>query len=97
MREEYERRRKEGVPCLAELEAAAADARTVKLALGGGHGRRFPDRAELEAARKRCDELEEKASALEEGIVEMRRELIGVRMLLLEWSQRARGHEVLRL
>jgi hypothetical protein len=95
VKEVYERRRKEGVPCMAELEAAAADGRMVKCALTTG-GRHLPEAA-VAAARKRCDELEEKMFVLEESIGELHRELIGVRMVLLEWSQRERGHEVLRL
>ncbi|KAK1646344.1 hypothetical protein QYE76_064149 [Lolium multiflorum] len=94
VKEVYERRRKEGVPCMAELEVAAADGRTVKCALTTG-GRHLPEAA-VSAARKRCDDLEEQVYILEESIGELHRELIGVRMVLLEWSQRARGHEVLR-
>uniref|UniRef100_A0ACD5ZXT8 Uncharacterized protein n=1 Tax=Avena sativa TaxID=4498 RepID=A0ACD5ZXT8_AVESA len=95
VKELYERRRKEGVPCMVELEDAAADGRTVKCALTTG-GRHLPE-ATIAAARRRCDELEEKVFVLEESIGELHRELIGVRMVLLEWSQRERGHEVLRL
>uniref|UniRef100_A0ACD5W7A6 Uncharacterized protein n=1 Tax=Avena sativa TaxID=4498 RepID=A0ACD5W7A6_AVESA len=95
VKEVYDRRRKEGVPCMAELEVAAADGRTVKCALMTTGGRSLPEAA-VAAARKRCDELEEKVSVLEESIGELHRELIGVRMVLLEWSQRARGPEVLR-
>ncbi|KAK1646314.1 hypothetical protein QYE76_064119 [Lolium multiflorum] len=95
VKEVYERRRKEGVPCMAELEAAATDGRAVKSALTTG-GRHFPEAA-VAAARRRCDELEENVFVLEESIDELHRELIGVRMVLLEWSQRERGHEVLRL
>ncbi|CAM0874930.1 unnamed protein product [Alopecurus aequalis] len=95
VKEVYERRRKEGVPCMAELEAAAADGRTVKCALTTG-SRHLPE-ATVAAARRRCDELEENVFVLEESIGELHRGLIGVRMVLLEWSQRARGHEVLRL
>ncbi|KAM0909571.1 hypothetical protein ACQ4PT_014735 [Festuca glaucescens] len=94
VKEVYERRRKEGVPCMAELEVAAADGRTVKCALTTG-GRHLPEAA-VSAARKRCDELEEKVVMLEQSIGELHRELIGVRIVLLEWAQRARGHEVLR-
>jgi hypothetical protein len=52
--------------------------------------------AAVAAARTRCDELESKVFVLEQSIGELHRELIGVRMVLLEWSQKARGHEVLR-
>ncbi|KAF7048024.1 hypothetical protein CFC21_056847 [Triticum aestivum] len=95
VKDEYERRRKEGVPCMAELDAAAADGRTVKSALTTG-GRHLSETA-VAAAKRRCDELEDKVSVLEESIGELHRELISVRMVLLEWSQSARGHEVLRL
>uniref|UniRef100_R7W2J3 Uncharacterized protein n=1 Tax=Aegilops tauschii TaxID=37682 RepID=R7W2J3_AEGTA len=95
VKDEYERRRKEGVPCMAELDAAAADGRTVKSALTTG-GRHLSETA-VAAAKRRCDELEDKVSVLEETIGELHRELISVRMVLLEWSQSARGHEVLRL
>ncbi|CAM0144672.1 unnamed protein product [Urochloa decumbens] len=91
VREEYERRRKDGVPCMAELDAAAATARAVRCAVAGG--RRCPETV-MEAARRRCDELEEAAAAFEEKVGELHRELIAVRMVLLE---RARGHEFLRL
>jgi hypothetical protein len=48
------------------------------------------------AARRRCDELEEKVFVLDEKVGELHRELIGVRMVLLEWSQAARGHQLLK-
>ncbi|CAL4994304.1 unnamed protein product [Urochloa decumbens] len=91
VREEYERRRKEGVPCMAELDAMAAAARAVRCAVAGG--RRCPETV-LAAARRRCDELEETVAAFEEKVGELHRELIAVRIVLFE---RARGHEVLRL
>ncbi|KAF0895193.1 hypothetical protein E2562_008533 [Oryza meyeriana var. granulata] len=94
LKEEYERRRKEGVPCMAELDAAAAAGRTVQRAVAAG--RQCPDSA-VAAARRRCDELEEKVFVLDEKVGELHRELIGVRMVLLEWSQTARGHQLLKL
>ncbi|CAO2141302.1 unnamed protein product [Urochloa humidicola] len=94
VREEYERRRKEGVPCMAELEGMAAAARAVRCAVAGG--RRCPETV-MAAARTRCDEMEEAVAAFEEKVGELYRELIAVRMVLLERAQRARGHEVLRL
>ncbi|CAN6362679.1 unnamed protein product [Urochloa humidicola] len=94
VREEYERRRKEGVPCMAELEAMAAAARAVRCAVAGG--RRCPETV-MAAARRRCDELEETVAAFEEKVGELHRELIAVRIVLLERAQRARGHELLRL
>ncbi|CAN6380984.1 unnamed protein product [Urochloa humidicola] len=94
VREEYERRRKDGVPCMAELEAMAAAARAVRCAVTGG--RRCPE-AVMAAARRRCDELEETVAAFEEKVGELHRELIAVRIVLLERAQRARGHELLRL
>lgn len=95
VKEEYERRRKEGVPCMAELEAAAAAGRAVQRAVAAA-GLHCPETASA-GARRRCDELEETVFALEEKVGELHRELFAVRMVLLEWSQRARGHEVLRL
>ncbi|RLM58695.1 uncharacterized protein C2845_PM18G03720 [Panicum miliaceum] len=94
VREEYDRRRKDGVPCMAELEAVAAAGRAVRCAVAGG--RRCPETVAA-AARRRCDELEETVSAFEEKVGELHRELIAVRMVLLERAQRARGHELLRL
>ncbi|CAL4994305.1 unnamed protein product [Urochloa decumbens] len=94
VREEYERRRKEGVPCMAELDAMAAAARAVRCAVAGG--RRCPETV-LAAARRRCDELEEAVAAFEEKVGELHRELIAVRMVLLERAQTQRGHEMLRL
>lgn len=95
VKEEYERRRKEGVPCMAELDAAAAAGRAVQRALAAG--RPCPDAAAVvAAARRRCDELEEKVFVLDEKVGELHRELIGVRMVLLEWSQAARGHQLLK-
>jgi hypothetical protein len=49
------------------------------------------------AARRRCDELDETVSALEEKIGELHKGLIAVRIVLMERAQRARGHELLRL
>ncbi|RCV37686.1 hypothetical protein SEVIR_8G084300v4 [Setaria viridis] len=94
VREEYDRRRKDGVPCMAELDATAAVVRAVRCAVAGG--RRCPETLAA-AARRRCDELEETVSAFEEKVGELHRELIAVRMVLLERAQRARGHELLRL
>lgn len=95
VKEEYERRRKEGVPCMAELDAAAAAGRAVQRAVAAG--RPCPDAAAVvAAARRRCDELEEKVFVLDEKVGELHRELIGVRMVLLEWSQAARGHQLLK-
>uniref|UniRef100_A0A0E0F428 Uncharacterized protein n=1 Tax=Oryza meridionalis TaxID=40149 RepID=A0A0E0F428_9ORYZ len=95
VKEEYERRRKEGVPCMAELDAAAAAGRAVQRAVASG--RPCPDAAAVvAAARRRCDELEEKVFVLDEKVGELHRELIGVRMVLLEWSQAARGHQLLK-
>ncbi|CAL4981728.1 unnamed protein product [Urochloa decumbens] len=94
VREEYERRRKEGVPCMAELDAMAAAARTVRCAVAGG--RRCPETV-MAAARRQCDVMEETVAAFEEKVGELHRELIAVRMVLLERAQRARGHELLRL
>ncbi|OEL25187.1 hypothetical protein BAE44_0013794 [Dichanthelium oligosanthes] len=93
VREEFDRRRKEGVPCMGELDAAAAAARAVKCAVAGGQ--RCPETV-LMAARRRCDELEDTVAAFEEKVGELHRELIGVRIVLLEWAQRTRGHELLR-
>ncbi|KAG8090942.1 hypothetical protein GUJ93_ZPchr0011g27951 [Zizania palustris] len=94
VKEEYERRRKEGVPCMAELAAAAAAARAVQRAVASG-----PQCAQsaVAAARRRCDELEEKVFVLDGKVGELHMELIGVRMILLDWSHRARGHQLLRL
>ncbi|CAN6374856.1 unnamed protein product [Urochloa humidicola] len=94
VREEYEQRRKEGVPCMAELDAMAAAARALRCAVAGG--RRCPETV-MAAARRRCDEMEEAVAAFEEKVGELHRELIAVRMVLLERAQRARGHELLRL
>ncbi|KAL6868127.1 hypothetical protein ACP4OV_014972 [Aristida adscensionis] len=94
VREEYDRRRKEGVPCMAELDAAAAARRAVRCAVAGG--RPCPE-AVLAAARRRCDELDETVAALEEKLGDLRREMIAARMVLLEWAQSARGPELLRL
>ncbi|PUZ44208.1 hypothetical protein GQ55_8G071400 [Panicum hallii var. hallii] len=94
VREEYDRRRKDGVPCMVELEAVAAAGWAVRCAVAGG--RRCPETVAA-AARRRCDELEETVSAFEEKVGELHRELIAVRMVLLERAQRARGHELLRL
>jgi hypothetical protein len=94
VREEYDRRRKEGVPCMAELDAAAAASRAVRCAVASGRGR-CPETIVAEA-RRRCDELEDTVAAFEEKVGELHRELIAVRMLLLEWAQIAGGHEVLR-
>ncbi|CAD6257564.1 unnamed protein product [Miscanthus lutarioriparius] len=94
VREEYDRRRKEGVPCMAELDAAAAAGRAVRCAVGSGRAR-CPETIVAEA-RRRCDELEGTVAAFEEKVGELHRELIAVRMLLLEWAQIAGGHEVLR-
>ncbi|RLM58140.1 uncharacterized protein C2845_PM18G03730 [Panicum miliaceum] len=93
VREEYDRRRKEGLPCMAELDAAAAAGRAVRCAVAGGQ--RCPETVAA-AARRRCDELEDAVAEFEEKVGELHRELIGVRIVLLEWSQRARGHELLR-
>ena len=94
VREEYDRRRKEGVPCMAELDAAAAASRAARCAVASGRGR-CPETVVAEA-RRRCDELDGTVAAFEEKVGELRRELIAVRMLLLEWAQIAGGHEVLR-
>jgi hypothetical protein len=94
VREEYDRRRKDGVPCMAELDAAAAANRAVRCAVAGG--RRCPETLAA-TARRRCDELDETVSALEEKIGELHKELIAVRIVLMERAQRARGHELLRL
>lgn len=95
VKEEYERRRKEGVPCMAELDAAAAAGRAVQRAVAAG--RPCPGAAAVvAAARRRCDELEEKVFVLDEKVGELHRELIGVRMVILEWSQAARGHQLLK-
>jgi hypothetical protein len=94
VREEYDRRRKDGVPCMAELDAAMAAWRAVRCAVAGG--RCCPETVAA-AARRRCDELEETVAVFEEKLDELRRELIAVRMVLMEWAQRARGHEMLRL
>jgi hypothetical protein len=93
VREEYDRRRKDGVPCMSELDGAVAAARAVKCAVAGG--RRCPETV-MAAASRRCDELEETVAAFDEKVGELRRELIGVRIVLLEWAERARGHEQLR-
>ncbi|KAG2561122.1 hypothetical protein PVAP13_8KG138400 [Panicum virgatum] len=93
VREEYDRRRKEGVPCMAELDAAAAAGRAVRCTIAGGQ--RCPERVAA-AALRRCNELEDAVAELEEKVGELHRELIGVRIVLLEWAQRARGHELLR-
>ncbi|KAG2556741.1 hypothetical protein PVAP13_8NG189602 [Panicum virgatum] len=93
VREEYDRRRKEGVPCMAEVDAAAAAGRAVRCAVAGGQ--RCPE-AVSAAARRRCDELEDAVTELEEKVGELHRELIGVRIVLLEWAQRAKGHQLLR-
>jgi len=82
------------VPCIAELEAVAAAGRAVRCAVAGG--RRCPEIVAA-SARRRCDELEETVAAFEEKVGELHRELIVVRMVLLERAQRARGHELLRL
>ncbi|CAD6257566.1 unnamed protein product [Miscanthus lutarioriparius] len=95
VRAEYDRRRKDGVPCMAELDAAMAAGRAVRCAVAGGR-RCYPETVAA-AARRRCDELEETVAVLEEKLDELRRELIAVRMVLMEWAQRARGHELLRL
>ncbi|RCV37687.1 hypothetical protein SETIT_8G082800v2 [Setaria italica] len=62
VREEYDRRRKDGVPCMSELDAAAAAVRAAKCAVAGG--RRCPETV-MEAASRRCDELEETVAAFE--------------------------------
>lgn len=94
VKEEYERRRKEGVPCMAELDAAAAPAGPCS---APWRRAACPDAAAVvAAARRRCDELEEKVFVLDEKVGELHRELIGVRMVLLEWSQAARGHQLLK-
>jgi len=95
VREEYDLRRKEGVPCMAELDATAAASRAVRCAVASGRGRRCPETIVAEA-RRRCHELEDTVAAFEEKVGELHRELIAVRMLLLEWAQIAGGHEVLR-
>ncbi|KAG0529356.1 hypothetical protein BDA96_05G091600 [Sorghum bicolor] len=95
VRDEYDRRRKDGVPCLAELDAAMAAGRAVKCAVAGG--RRCCPETVAAAAWRRCDELEETVAVFEEKLDELRTELIAVRMMLMEWAQRARGHELLRL
>ncbi|KAF8730735.1 hypothetical protein HU200_016597 [Digitaria exilis] len=99
VREEYDRRRrkKEGVvPFMAELDAAAAAARAARCAVEGG--RRCPETKTIVAeAARRCDELEEAVEVLEEKVGELRGELVGVRIVLLELAHRARGHEVLTL
>uniref|UniRef100_A0A0E0ME65 Uncharacterized protein n=1 Tax=Oryza punctata TaxID=4537 RepID=A0A0E0ME65_ORYPU len=79
---------------MAELDAAAAAGRAVQRAVAAG--RPCPDTAVVAAARRRCDELEEKVFVLDEKVGELHRELIGVRMVLLEWSQAARGHQLLK-
>lgn len=62
-----------------------------------GGGAAVPGRCRrVAAARRRCDELEEKVFVLDEKVGELHRELIGVRMVLLEWSQAARGHQLLK-
>ncbi|KAL5204638.1 hypothetical protein ABZP36_009509 [Zizania latifolia] len=94
VKEEYELRRKEGVPCMAELDAAAAATRAVQSAVASGQE---CAQSAVAAARRRCDELEEKVFVLDGKVGELHRELIGVRMVLLGWSQRARGHQLLRL
>ncbi|OEL25188.1 hypothetical protein BAE44_0013793 [Dichanthelium oligosanthes] len=94
VREEYDRRRKDGVPCMAELDAAVAAGRGVRCAVAGG--RRCPEILAADA-RRRCDDLEETVAAFEEKVGELQRELIAVRMVLLERARRARGHELLRL
>lgn len=96
VREEYDRRRKEGVPCMDELDAAVAASRAVRCAVAGASGRRRCPETMVAEATRRCDELEGTVAALEEKIAELHRELIAARMVLLEWAQRARGHEVLR-
>jgi hypothetical protein len=80
VREEYDRRRKEGVPCMAELDAAAAASRAVRCAVASGRGR-CPETIVAEA-RRRCDELEDTVAAFEEKVGELHRELIAVRMSL---------------
>ncbi|KAL5204545.1 hypothetical protein ABZP36_009416 [Zizania latifolia] len=94
VKDEYERRRKEGVPCMAELDAASAAARALQRAVTSGQQ---CAQSAVAAARRRCDELEDKVFLLDDKVGELHRELIGVRMVLLEWSQRARGHQLLRL
>jgi hypothetical protein len=56
VRKEYDRRRKDGVACMAELDAAAAGGRAVRCAVAGG--RRCPETLAADA-RRRCDDLEE--------------------------------------
>nr|TKW00066.1 hypothetical protein SEVIR_8G084400v2 [Setaria viridis] len=70
VREEYDRRRKDGVPCMSELDAAAAAVRAAKCAVAGG--RRCPETV-MEAASRRCDELEETVAAFEEKVGELQR------------------------
>ncbi|TVU25969.1 hypothetical protein EJB05_28492, partial [Eragrostis curvula] len=80
VREEYDRRRKDGVPCMAELDAAAAAARAVKCAVASG---RQCSETVIAAAKARCDELEETVATFEEKIGDLHRELISVRMAVL--------------
>lgn len=94
VREEYDRRRKDAVPCMAELDAAMAAVRAVRGTLAGGPR---CEETVAAAARRRCHELDETVALFEEKVDELRRELIAVRMVLMEWAQRARGHELLRL
>ena len=52
VREEFDRRRKDGVPCIAELEAVAAAGRAVRCAVAGG--RRCPEIVAAEATVRRA-------------------------------------------
>jgi hypothetical protein len=95
VREEYDRRRKDGAPCMAKLDAAA---RAVKSSVATGGRGRCPD-AVAAAARRRCDEMETAVQMFEEKVGELRRALMDVRMALMEWARRAGGPpaELLRL
>ncbi|GJN27978.1 hypothetical protein PR202_gb16050 [Eleusine coracana subsp. coracana] len=52
VREDYDRRRKDGVPCMTELEAAAATARVVKCSVAGG--RECSEAAAIAVSKARC-------------------------------------------
>uniref|UniRef100_A0A0A8Z3Z8 Uncharacterized protein n=1 Tax=Arundo donax TaxID=35708 RepID=A0A0A8Z3Z8_ARUDO len=79
---------------MSEVDAAAVAVRAVRCAVAGG--RRCPETVAA-AARRRCDELEETVVMFEEKLGELHTELIEARMVLMEWAQKARGHELLRL
>ncbi|GJN06625.1 hypothetical protein PR202_ga24374 [Eleusine coracana subsp. coracana] len=76
VREDYDRRRKDGVPCMTELEAAAAAARAVKCSVAGGRG--CSETAAIAVAKARCDELEQTVAMFGEQVGDLHRELINL-------------------